>query len=363
MFWVAVLYSLTFFMPIGSDVGVWTNNLSHVFAIPAIFLGGFLSTSTLAAAFASVLFHAADTFDYEGDWLRRLDHGLAMYLVFAAIAHIWYDRIPSTVFVLLVISGIIPASVLTSPRVYPPMAFFALVLATIVYLYKDRSEILDKTYLLFILSFSVRVLPRIADRSHVHSIWHALAFTAVYYAALYVPVRSRPFPCKWVFVLMGIFMSLFLVYLSYDTPYALDNNVNGTCVFGDLYHCGKCGSCSNGHDYAVYVNTSGTLTGDARTCALSGLFGGDEQVCLEETGLSSNCTKCWVENMHCTRKNCLYPCAWELFYPGGSGLSRCFACDEYYCVNDFLSCAGMSRRRAGILTDIHRDASEICKRI
>lgn len=362
MFWIAILYSLTLFLPIASDVGVWTNNLSHAFAIPAIFVGGFLAAATLAATVASTLFHAADTLGYQGQWLRRLDHGLATYLIFAATAHVWYKRIPASASALLAIAGIVPAAVLTTPRVYPPMAAFALVLATIVYSHKERSKLLDKSYLLFALALAARALPATADKAHAHSIWHALAFTAVYYAALYTPDSSKPFPCKWVLVPMAAFMALFLAYLAHDTPYALDNQANGTCVFGDRTHCGTCGTCSNTHDYHVYANTSNTLTGDARSCALSGLFGGDEQACLEKTGLSHNCTKCWVRNMHCTRKNCLYPCAWELFYPvSGSRLSRCLACDEHHCVEDFLTCAGMSRRRAGIRTDIRRDHSEICE--
>ena len=41
-------------------------------------------------------------------------------------------------------------------------------------------------------------------------------------------------------------------------------------------------------------------------------------------------------------------------------LSRCLACDEKNCGPAFASCAGMTRRRAGILTDISRNAKEVC---
>lgn len=369
MFWVAIAYSLTYFIPVSKSLSVWTNNLSHVFAVPAILLDfpKIISVSVLVATVASVLFHATDTFGYKGDWLRRLDHGLSVYLMFLTIAKVWYShrtKTPAITQVLLVISGALPAALLTKPRVYPPMGAFAFVLATIVYLYKHRTPNLDKVYILFTLALLIRLLPTNSEnRGHVHSIWHALAFTAVYYAIkyhyslfLFRYPKQIEFPCKWIFVVFGIYMLLFVTYLSYNTPYTLDTNVSGTC--GTL-HCGTCGACSNQHDYEVYVNTSQTLTDDARNCALGGIFGHDEQVCLEKTGLSTNCTKCWVQNMQCTKKHCLFPCMWELVHPV-SGMGRCLGCDEYHCVGEFLGCAGMSRRRAGVVSDIPRDNEELC---
>ena len=362
MFWVALLYSLTYFLPVSSSVGAWTNNLSHVFALPAV-LGypKFLSSATLVTLIGSVLFHAADTLGYEGDWLRRFDHGVSIFLSFAAIASVWYKKVPASTLILLGLVGLLPASLLSSPRVYPPLAAFALTLATIVYWKKKRTVNLNKSYLLFVLAFVSRLLPtQFAHRSHVHSIWHVLAFTSVYYATLYRHLSpDKKFPCKWLLVLMGVFMGMFVVYLSYSTEYVLDTNVNGTCRG---LHCGSCGSCSNREDYTVYVKTSQTLSSTARSCAVGGLFGSNEQSCLEETGLSSNCTKCWVDNMHCTRQNCLYPCMWELFYPV-KGFSRCFVCDETKCSKEFLKCAGMSRRRAGVVTDLRRGPGEICTNI
>tara|TARA_B100001093_G_scaffold59753_2_gene50457 strand:+ start:1099 stop:2205 length:1107 start_codon:yes stop_codon:yes gene_type:complete len=367
MFWfrVALLYSLTYFIPVSTAVSDWTNNLTHLFALPAILFRfpRFLSLITLLTAAVSVAFHVADTFDYTGDWLRRLDHGFSMLLMFVAIAAVWYQdgfSIHSSVYVMCLLAGILPAALLTKPRVYPPMVVFALILATII-AFKRRN--VWRGYILMVLSVTIRLLPTNADnRGHVHGIWHVLAFTAVYYAIRYHYERfdrQTPFPFKWLFVLFGIYMTLFLTYLSYDSPYTLDIHVNGTC--GNL-HCGECGACSNPHDYEVYVNTSETLTGDARACAFGGIFGHDEHTCLEKTGLSSNCTTCWVENMHCTKRHCMFPCLWELIHPTNNKkrLGRCLACDEYHCIDDFLACAGMSRRRAGVVTDIQRDDREIC---
>lgn len=363
MFWVAIGYALTYFVPVTPVISAWTNNLSHLFALPAIFdFPRALSMTVLVTAGASVLFHAADTFGYEGDWLRRLDHGLSMYLVFLTIAKVWYHTVPPVTKVLLIVSGVLPAALLTKPRVYPPMAVFALLLATIVYYtlyttYRVLPRVIHKVYLLFVLALLIRMLPTTTDnRGHVHSIWHVLAFTAVYYAIQYTKVKQgkdKEFPCKWIFMVFGLYMVLFVTYLSYNPAYVMDVGTNETC--GTL-HCGPCGACSTQHDYDVYVNTSQTLTGDARTCALWGLFGGDEQGCLEQTGLSANCTKCWVQNMGCTKRHCLFPCMWEL-YPRG----RCLECDEYHCADEFLQCAGMSRRRAGVVSDIRRSDTEMCQ--
>jgi hypothetical protein len=85
----------------------------------------------------------------------------------------------------------------------------------------------------------------------------------------------------------------------------------------------------------------------------------------EDAGLTPGCRDCWLENVDCDRKHCFFPCMYE-FLAGTeqnrdeNTLSKCFACDEYYCLGIFLSCAGMSRRRAGVLTDIIRHPSEIC---
>lgn len=365
MFLWALLYSLTYFIPVSSVVSDWTNNLTHLFALPAIVtrFPNFLSNITLLTAAVSLAFHVTDTFNYTGDWLRRLDHGISMLLMCVAIAAVWYQdgfKIPNRVYVICLFAGALPTALLTKPRVYPPMVVFALILATII-AFKRKN--VWRGYILLVLSVIIRLLPTNADnRGHVHSIWHALAFTAAYYAIRYHYERfdpQEPFPCKWLFVIFGIYMLMFLAYLSYDTPYTLDIHVNGTCPG---LHCGECGSCSNQHDKEVYVNTSETLTGDARACAFGGIFGQDEHTCLEKTGLSANCTSCWVQNMQCTKHHCMYPCLWELVHPVNNKkqLGRCLACDEHHCRDEFLKCAGMSRRRAGVVTDIPRDDRELC---
>ena len=71
-----------------------------------------------------------------------------------------------------------------------------------------------------------------------------------------------------------------------------------------------------------------------------------------------------VENVECTKEHCWFPCMMETFLGIESStqdsLSRCLACDEKNCGPAFASCAGMTRRRAGILTDISRNAKEVC---
>jgi hypothetical protein len=162
------------------------------------------------------------------------------------------------------------------------------------------------------------------------------------------------------------FVSTGIYYEFYDAPrYLYDNNVTDTCQ--NIPHCGTCGSCSTKQDYSEYRNKSETLTGIAKSCALESILG-DGAACFErDTELTRPCIDCWMENVQCTRTNCFVPCVWELMTGKGQNidaqtLSKCFACDEYYCLEGFINCAGMSRRRAGVVTDIDRDRTEICNK-
>lgn len=363
-FFIALVYALSYFVAVPTSVSAWTNNLTHVFALPAILYrksgrssgrSEFFGKLTFVTTVISVAFHASDTFGYDGDWLRRLDHGFSVMLMFASIAGVWYQegfKVPSSVYVLILVSGVLPAAFLTKPRVYPPMAAFALLLATII-VFKRRDILYG--YFMFLLSFVIRLLPT-DNKEQSHSIWHAFAFTAVYYAIRYHYERfdkQTAFP-RWIFYVFFVYMVLFLSYLSLDVSMPV-SVPEGRC---GVLHCGACGACSNLEDKYVYGNTSLTLTDDARSCAIWGTFGQDEQECLEKTGLSSNCTSCWVDNIACTRSQCLYPCLWEIVHPVKN--SRCFACDERRCGAAFLECAGMNRRRAGVRTDISRSEEEVC---
>ncbi len=158
-------------------------------------------------------------------------------------------------------------------------------------------------------------------------------------------------------------LSTLIAYDAYSKPqYAFDSAPVGSCM-GEINHCGCCGSCSNTQDYNLYLSKQDALTEEARTCALENLFG-DSDTCMEEIGLTPGCAYCWAENVRCTRSNCWFPCSietWLGISPNQNGtLSKCFSCDEKNCLGGFIKCAGMSRRRAGIETDIVRDISEVC---
>lgn len=184
--------------------------------------------------------------------------------------------------------------------------------------------------------------------------------------------------CKYAtFTLVIIATILNMINVSYhiySAPnYVYDANVNGTCGLRESTrtHCGLCGKCSNNHDWDVYYKTRNNLTGIAKNCAITDVFAGRDMAikCFDENaGLTPDCRDCWLENIDCDRKHCFFPCLWEAMLGmeqnrDKNTLSKCFACDEYYCLDIFIRCAGMSRRRAGITTDIGRHPTEICSYI
>ena len=134
-------------------------------------------------------------------------------------------------------------------------------------------------------------------------------------------------------------------------------------------HCGPCGGCSTPQDLQVYNETAQTLTKTATRCALRAFAGGGGAVarCYDElVGFSSTCTPCWVENVLCDQRRCLFTCLWGLLRGEPNNrdadqLSPCLQCDEKLCGPAFITCAGANRRRAGVTTDIgRRDAQELC---
>ncbi len=44
-------------------------------------------------------------------------------------------------------------------------------------------------------------------------------------------------------------------------------------------------------------------------------------------------------------------------------LSDCLRCDEKLCGPAFISCAGANRRRAGVVSDIERNGTHVCKEV
>ena len=175
---------------------------------------------------------------------------------------------------------------------------------------------------------------------------------------------------KWLVnclvVLLSLFFILVVAYLGYLAPtYELDEATFATsCVTDDIQHCGCCGQCSNKHDYEVYVAKNDTLTEEARSCAVRNLFGDSDDCFEQEINFTVGCAYCWAENVRCTRRNCWFPCLMETMLGLSANtdrkLSKCFSCDEFHCLDGFITCAGMSRRRAGVVTDIQRDSTELC---
>ena len=134
-----------------------------------------------------------------------------------------------------------------------------------------------------------------------------------------------------------------------------------------VLHAGACGACSNAADIEDYRRTATTLTGIATRCAfLNTLFGeGAGRTCMErDSGLSPKCVDCWVRNMSCTAAHCLGVClqsrmAGEPRNKPDGRLNDCLACDEAYCGDPFIRCAGANRRRAGIVSDIGRPPTQV----
>lgn len=167
---------------------------------------------------------------------------------------------------------------------------------------------------------------------------------------------------------------------------------------GIVAHCGACGSCSNPGDVRIYDATRNTLFRDTAHCAKRALLFGRRTAakCMAESvGFTPNCGDCWVENIMCDLRHCIFSCLWYGLFSqvdgghddddddgddrnnstsiptdagssGGSStqLNPCTLCDEMRCGREFVNCAGANRRRSGILSDIERDAeTEVCRTV
>ena len=158
-----------------------------------------------------------------------------------------------------------------------------------------------------------------------------------------------------------------------------------------VMHCGACGACSTRRDIELYNATRSTLTRSATRCATRWFLGGRGSVdaCFRDLGFSPACRTCWVDNVACDMRHCVFTCLRHIIQGSGNnapppraagnvsgpdgalalqgpGLGRpalnpCLECDEKMCGPAFTVCAGANRRRAGILTDIARDERfELC---
>jgi hypothetical protein len=148
-----------------------------------------------------------------------------------------------------------------------------------------------------------------------------------------------------------------------------------------IAHCGDCGQCSNPHDIALYDTTKHTLLPDSKACAHTALFLGRERgrQCLHDrVGFTEGCNDCWMDNIMCDVRKCAFVCLWHTLVTstsvgGGSSsnskelgtesqaLNPCTLCDEVRCGPAFVQCAGANRRRSGILSELQRDSSTVCK--
>ena len=160
-------------------------------------------------------------------------------------------------------------------------------------------------------------------------------------------------------------------FVTYDTSEeALADNMT-------VAHCGACAYCSNMEDIETYVLTRQTIAIEAKTCGKTAVLGSTEELdtCLEETiGFSKACRTCWVENMKCDSRRCIFTCMKTLFTgflarnnvpeSGDTGrLNWCLQCDEKICGTAFVTCSGVARRRLGIESAIERNVDEICPKV
>ena len=135
----------------------------------------------------------------------------------------------------------------------------------------------------------------------------------------------------------------------------------------EVLHCDGCGKCSGIGDVDILNRTRDDLTKVTRACAVRSIVSRRwaERCVREKVGFSEGCLDCWVDNIICDRRRCLWKCLWSLLtnedYVGENGkLNSCLQCDEDECGPDFKACAGANRRRACIHSDIFRDDQEIC---
>jgi hypothetical protein len=158
----------------------------------------------------------------------------------------------------------------------------------------------------------------------------------------------------------------FATYESQDAVLAVPGGIVG--------HCGGCGKCSNPIDVAIYDNTRTTLFAASTTCAKRALIWGRVTAsnCLEDAvGFTDECNDCWVENIICDLRRCIFTCLlYGMFGDvdkgsgggGGTTLNACTRCDERRCGPAFIACAGANRRRCGIVSDISRnEQTEVCQ--
>ena len=128
-------------------------------------------------------------------------------------------------------------------------------------------------------------------------------------------------------------------------------------------HGGRCGTCSDLRDLAVYLRRR-DLTAPVRRCAILGAARPLAMMCLQKLGFTQACAATWRDNARNTGRHCLAVClrAWAAGEasnrPDGS-LNPCLACDEAVSGPVFKQAAGRTRRNSGIASSIGRGAGEV----
>ena len=156
-----------------------------------------------------------------------------------------------------------------------------------------------------------------------------------------------------------------------------------------VVHCGKCAACSSPSDVKVLYDTRHFITTEMTRCAAKfakpNFLGGDHDLkrlraCLRaanitfdsatrfndgtNNGFGPTCMDCWTDNIMCDSAQCSTNpyCIEKFLNPNNTGaFSGCLKCDENHCGAEFIRCAGANRRSSGILSDIRRATSEVCK--
>ena len=115
----------------------------------------------------------------------------------------------------------------------------------------------------------------------------------------------------------------------------LKNVSSAQTIGARIMHCGACGGCSTREDIALYNATKLTLTKSATRCATKFFLGGRGSVdaCFRDLGFSEPCRKCWVDNVVCDTKQCLFTCLRHIVQGSGNNdatgrLNPCLECDE-----------------------------------
>lgn len=80
---------------------------------------------------------------------------------------------------------------------------------------------------------------------------------------------------------------------------------------GLIRHCGDCGQCSTAGDILTLEATVGTITDTGSACGVVGAFQGSDAAIkcfVERVNFTSDCARCWLENILCDIENCLFTC-------------------------------------------------------